>query len=151
MTKRRKLYKTWMGKDRLKKNKMEPKDNSDEESENKSVTFPRPVLEEGTEDSKDSSLLTLWDIFGRRPIGDQWEERLQHLHKEEESQPDNQQGRNLESLQGGKTSYQEEEMGVKTQTLMIVVMMIPQMVTQMMTKVRKRKQNNQMKSQKISL
>ena len=56
----------------------EETDSSDEESENKSVIFPRPVLEEGTEDSKDSSLLTLWDIFGRRLSKAQWKKWRKH-------------------------------------------------------------------------
>ena len=42
------------------------------------MTFPRPVLEEGTEDSKDSSLLTLWDIFGRRLSKAQWKKWRRH-------------------------------------------------------------------------
>ena len=57
----------------------EETESSDEESENKSVTFPRPVLEEGTEDSKDSSLLTLWDIFGRRLSKAQWKKWRKHI------------------------------------------------------------------------
>ena len=55
LTKRRKPYKIWIGKDKLRKIKLTPK-----------------------------------TIQIQVPIGDKWEERLQRLHKEEESQPDNQ-------------------------------------------------------------
>ena len=50
----------------------EETESSEEESEDSFARFARPILEEEVETSDDSSLLTLWDIFGRRLSKAQW-------------------------------------------------------------------------------
>ena len=50
----------------------EETESSEEESEDSFVRFTRPILEGEREASDDSSLLTLWDIFGRRLSKAQW-------------------------------------------------------------------------------
>ena len=50
----------------------EETESSSEESEDSFARFTRPILEGEREASGDSSLLTLWDIFGRRLSKAQW-------------------------------------------------------------------------------